>query len=91
LAIDAPEKEGGMRERRTHHVEELKGEVTRLRRGQSQSSVNLEPGTAYEAVTRQMVEGLRDELREIRGRINGLLFVMIGAVGVEAVMRIAWG
>lgn len=80
-----------MRDRRTQNIEELKCEVTRLRRGQSHPGVNLEPGTAYEAVTRQMVEGLRDDLREIRGRINGLLFVMIGAVGVEAVMRIAWG
>jgi hypothetical protein len=38
-----------------------------------------------------MVESLRDELREIRSRINGLLFLMIGALGAEAVLRIAWG
>ncbi len=76
---------------RDHHMEGLKAEVSRLRRGREGPTVNLDPGTAYEAVTRQMVEGVREELREIRGRINGLLFLMIGALGAEAVLRIAWG
>ncbi|MEZ4496867.1 MAG: hypothetical protein R2845_08865 [Thermomicrobiales bacterium] len=69
----------------------LKAEITRLRHRPDPPPVTMEPGTAYEAVTRQMVESLRDDLREIRGRINGLLFVMIGAVGAEAILRIAWG
>jgi hypothetical protein len=71
----------------------MKAEVERLRSGRSreQGTVNLDPSSAYEALTRQMVEGVREELREIRGRINGLLFLMIGALGVEAILRIAWG
>jgi hypothetical protein len=36
-----------------------------------------------------MVEGLRDELREIRSRINGLLFIMVGTVVTEITMRLA--
>jgi hypothetical protein len=32
--------------------------------------LNLEPATAYEVVTRQMVEGLGSDLREIKGRLN---------------------
>jgi len=80
-----------MTARRDPPVAGLKAEVERLRRGREQPAVKLDPGTAYEAVTRQMVEGVREELREIRGRINGLLFLMIGAVGVEAVLRLAWG
>ena len=67
-------------------VEELKLEVERLRR---KAGVPLEPATAYEAVTRQMVEGLRDELREIRSRINGLLFIMVGTVVTEVTFRLA--
>jgi hypothetical protein len=66
-------------------VEELKGEVERLRR---KAGVPMEPATAYEAVTRQMVEGLRDELREIRSRINGLLFIMVGTVVTEVTLRL---
>ena len=80
-----------MNTRRDPPVVGLKSEIERLRRGKESSPVNLDPGTAYEAVTRQMVEGVREELREIRGRINGLLFLMIGAVGAEAILRIAWG
>ncbi|MCC6703250.1 MAG: hypothetical protein IT334_00150 [Thermomicrobiales bacterium] len=77
--------------RRDPPVVGLKAEVERLRRGQETPAVKLDPASAYEAVTRQMVEGMRDELREIRGRINGLLFLMIGALGIEAILRIAWG
>jgi hypothetical protein len=80
-----------MGERQRVPIAGLKAEVDRLRRGREPETVNLEPGTAYEALTRQMVESLRDELREIRSRINGLLFLMIGALGAEAVLRIAWG
>ena len=72
-------------------IDGLKHEVGRLRQTREREPVRMEPGSAYEAVTRQMVEGLRDELREIRGRINGLLFLMIGALGTEAILRIAWG
>ena len=68
-------------------VEELKAEVERLRR--PRFGVDLEPASAYEAVTRQMVEGLRDELREIRSRINGLLFIMVGTVVTEVTLRLA--
>ena len=69
-------------------MEELKAEVERLRRRPG-AGIDLEPASAYEAVTRQMVEGLRDELREIRSRINGLLFIMVGTVVTEVTLRLA--
>lgn len=50
--------------------------------------VTLGPGTVYEAVTRQMVEGLTEELREIKGRLNGLLFLVAGAMVVDVVLRV---
>ena len=43
------------------------------------------PGTAYEAVTRQMVVALTEEMREIKGRLNGLLFLMAGAILLDVV------
>lgn len=51
--------------------------------------LNLEPATAYEVVTRQMVEGLGTDLREIKGRLNGLLFLVAGAVVVDLALRLA--
>ena len=53
--------------------------------------IDMEPASAYEAVTRQMVEGLRDELREIRGRINSLIFLLVGTLIGEVVLRLLGG
>jgi hypothetical protein len=61
----------------------------RLRRLRRAESVELRPVSAYEAVTRQMVEGLADELKEIRGRLNGLLWMVAGAILIDVVMRLA--
>lgn len=49
--------------------------------------LDLDPHSAYELLTRQMVQTLADELREIRLRVNGLIFVTIGAVVIETVLR----
>lgn len=49
--------------------------------------VDLRPASAYEAITRQMVESLTAELREIKGRLNGLIFMMIGAILLDIASR----
>ena len=51
--------------------------------------VDLAPGSAYEALTRQMVEALTEELDEIKGRLNGLLFMVAGAIVIDVVLRLA--
>ena len=51
--------------------------------------VEVGPGSAYEAVTRQMVEGLAEEMAEIKGRLNGLLFMVAGAIVVDVALRVA--
>lgn len=53
--------------------------------------VELGPGSAYEAVTRQMVEALAEDLREIKGRLNGLLFMVAGTILVDVVVRVTGG
>ena len=52
-------------------------------------TVNLEPASAYVAVTRQMVVALTEELREIKSRLNGLLFMVAGSVLLEVALRLA--
>lgn len=47
------------------------------------------PATAYEAVTRQMVVGLEADLKEIKGRLDGLLLLVAGAIVVDLVLRLA--
>ena len=46
------------------------------------------PRSAYELLTRQMVAGLSEDLREIRQRVNGLLFVTVTAVIADVVIRL---
>jgi hypothetical protein len=65
--------------------------VARWRRGRvggAEGGVELKPASAYEAVTRQMVAGLADDLREIKGRLNGLLFMVAGTVLLDVVLRV---
>ena len=44
--------------------------------------------SVYELLTRQMVGDLAEELREIRLRVNGLVFVTVGAVVADIVLRL---
>ncbi|CAN5606596.1 hypothetical protein BH09CHL1_BH09CHL1_02250 [soil metagenome] len=67
-------------------VNDLKAEVQRIRG--KPAGIDMEPASAYEAITRQMVEGFRDELREIRGRINGLIFLLVGMMIGEVLLRL---
>jgi hypothetical protein len=59
--------------------------------GPRRETVSLEPATAYEAVTRQMVVGVSEELREIKARLNGLLFVAAGSLLLDVALRLAAG
>ena len=49
--------------------------------------VDLRPASAYEAVTRQMVESLEEDLKEIKSRLNTLFYTVIGAILVDLLTR----
>lgn len=51
-------------------------------------SVDLDPKSAHEALTRQMVTDLGDDLDEVKGRVNALIGVVLGAVVVNVVMQL---
>ena len=69
------------------------GQMGRMREGpgraRARGSVDLGPASAYEAVTRQMVEALAADLAEIKGRLNGLLCMVAGAILLDVLLRIA--
>ncbi len=44
--------------------------------------------SAFEAVTRQMVKGVSEELREIRNRVNNLLWMIAGAILLDTTLRV---
>ncbi len=47
------------------------------------------PPTTFEAVTRQMVVDLHSELRALRGRIDGIFSVVVGAIVIDLLLRLA--
>jgi hypothetical protein len=71
---------------------ELMREEDERRRARDQRDsvrVDLSPASAYEAVTRQMVEALADDLREIKRRLDGLLWMVAGAIVIDIVIRLS--
>src|SRR4051812_30060326 len=64
--------------RRLRSGEELRARLRAVRgepAGRDRGALDLDPRSAYELLTRQMVSDLAEELREIRVRVNGLIFV----------------
>jgi hypothetical protein len=57
----------------------------------SATPVSLDPASAYEAITRQMVLNLDAELREIKTRLNGLLFIVAGSLLLDVALRLLTG
>lgn len=49
--------------------------------------IDLEPATAYEALTRQRVESLEDDLMEIKNRIDTIFYLVIGSILVDMLTR----
>ena len=66
--------------------EALKGAVREWRNGHG---VDVRPSSTYEAVTREMVQAVRAEVAEIKNRLNGLLFMVAGAIVIDIVVRLA--
>jgi hypothetical protein len=50
--------------------------------------VDEKPRSVYEVVTRQMLLELKEDLAEVKGRVNTLLWLVLGAAVVEFVMRL---
>jgi hypothetical protein len=46
------------------------------------------PHSVYEIVTRQMLADLREDVAEVKGRVNALLWLLAGAIFVEFVSRL---
>jgi hypothetical protein len=68
-------------------AEALREQIRHLRR-EPVTGVDLKPASAYEAVTRQMVESLGNDLREIKERLNGLLWMVAGTILAEIVLKL---
>lgn len=76
----------------------MSDELVRLLRGlrrakalneeEGPKDILLAPGSTFEAVLQERLRTLEAELAEVRGRVNGLLFVVLGAVLVQLLLRL---
>jgi hypothetical protein len=68
------------------------GRAAKARAGAEQEdeevAIDEKPKSVYEVITRQMLEQVRADVGEVKGRVNTLLWLVIGALVVELVMRI---
>ncbi|MBI2935890.1 MAG: hypothetical protein HYY31_03650 [Chloroflexi bacterium] len=48
--------------------------------------VELTPQTTFEALLDERIKNLRQTVDELRGRVNGLIFVVVAAVIVQVLM-----
>ncbi|MBE9501415.1 MAG: hypothetical protein IMY87_03170 [Chloroflexi bacterium] len=49
--------------------------------------VDTSPGCAFGAVVEERLKNMEGNIQELKGRINGLIFLLVGVVLVEAIMR----
>ena len=72
-------------------AQKLKETIARLARRTprpSQPLLSTAPGCAFGAVVEERLRGLEQQLAEIKGRVNGLLYTLVGAVIAEIVLRL---
>lgn len=71
----------------------LKGALGQFRaalrpKAREAAAVTLTPCCTFGALLEERLKGLERELQETRARLNGLLFLVVGAVAVEVVLRL---
>lgn len=70
--------------------EKLETAIQRFRRTDANGGVDGRiSAAAFRAAVEQRLAGLERDMGELRGRINGLIFVVIGAVVAQIVLRLA--
>ena len=70
--------------------EALRRFIRRWREGQRRAQEPLETMTpqAFRAVVAERLRALERDLAEVRARVNGLLFVVAGAVATQVILRL---
>ncbi|MGA7670104.1 MAG: hypothetical protein WBW04_06760 [Nitrolancea sp.] len=52
-------------------------------------TVDVQPSSVYEAITRQMVVDLAGDIHSVRTRIDSLFSVVVGAILLDLLLRLA--
>ncbi len=76
-----------------HHQRDTLRDGTVLRQiigdRRDSKSVDVQPTSVYEAITRQMVVDLAGDIHSVRTRIDSLFSVVVGAILLDLLLRLA--
>jgi|GEM_PF-5747242 len=63
--------------------------TTDLKRQQTEDEpIDDKPRSVYEIITRQMLDDVRQDIIEIKGRVNTVLWLMVGAILIELLVKL---
>lgn len=55
---------------------------------QESEAVDDKPRSVYEVLTRQMLEQVKADVKEVKDRVNTLIWLVVGAMLLELAMRV---
>ena len=72
----------------SNELEKLLAKLAKARRKSKPQTPSPVPGCAFGYVVDRRLQDMEANIKELKSRINGLIFVVMGAVTVEVVMRL---
>lgn len=69
-------------------LEQALGRLLRKGRPSPRPLVDTAPGCAFGVIVGQRLQELEESLGEVKARLNGLIFLVVGAVLLEMVLRL---
>ena len=67
--------------------DELKKAISKLKRP-PEGNVDLSPRTPFDALLAERIRGLERQVDELKGRVNGFMLLVAGAVIVQVVLNL---
>lgn len=69
-------------------TDQLETAIRRFRKTDGDGAAGRVTTAAFRAAVEQRLSGLERDVGELRGRINGLIFVVLGAVVTQVVLKV---
>ena len=66
----------------------LREALGRFRRRPEKEGVDLSPDTPFDALLDLRIGAIEKQVEELRGRLNGLMFTILGAVVIQVLLGI---
>jgi hypothetical protein len=77
---------------REHMKPEIRRTAMRRRRPPlALPTVDLDPATAYEVLTRQMVDDLTREVTATRQRVDTMFYLIMASIAIDVLLRLTTG